>query len=265
MLLQYPVQFHLFSDHGRLNPHDVELEDAGDCGANTLFLLGLIDRLDAIELSRQQNICWINKRGMAFTMDYLLKTYLFIYPTKQYDYKQCTQKQLMTEVQVLKGGYGTFLFMKDAETNLGHFTCIYKNIYTEEIEIADLQTEEIISNIDESDRLDNYLSQYDLFCIPFELDASSLVRRHTHTSESLHGSPAKTIPIRDDSYSSPTRRNAASSPELKRSRRDHSFIENINAFDRRETERPISPLPLTPQPSKKKRGGKRKRRTCRKN
>ena len=153
MLLQYPVQFHLFRDHGRLNP-EVQLEDAGDCAANTLYLLGIINRLDAMELSRQQNNSWINKNGDAITLAYLLDTYLFTDPTKHYENRECTQTQLMDEVQALKPGFGTFLFMK-GRSNLGHFICIYKNVETHQIELADLQREEIIANnYDEPHRLE---------------------------------------------------------------------------------------------------------------
>ena len=260
MLLQYPVNLYLLNENGRLNPHDVELEEAGDCGANTLFLLGLIERLPAMELSRQQNICWINKKGIAFSLDYLLKTYLFTDPTKQYHYKECSKEKLMTEVQVLKGGYGTFLFMKDAETNLGHFTCIYKNEHTHEIEIADLQTEEIIrNNYYELDRLDNYLSQYDLFSIPFELDSSSPVRRHAYTVESYlrspHGSPAKTIPSPVRHHEDSENVDSYRSPEKVRHQASESPLKIVR-----------SPLtPLTPKSKKNRVGGKRKRKTRRKN
>lgn len=283
MLLQYPVQFHLFRD-GRLNP-EVPLEEAGDCGANALFLLGLIELDKATALSIEQNKCWNTKSGKEFTPRYLLKKYLFKDSSKQYEVIECSKKELMIEVQELTPGYGTFLYMED-ETHFGHFTCIYKNM-NGNIEIADLQTEEIIKNDNyDPNRLDDYLSQYDLFYIPstvrhaespVRLIVDSPVRRSQsrQTSESplmfSHGSPAKIIPspAREHPYRSTVRGHPIeSSPKLIRNRRELSFIENINAFDRRveETDRPVrSPLPLTPQPSKKKRGGKRKRKTCRKN
>lgn len=242
-LLQYEVNLDLLDGHGRLNPHDVPLEEAGDCGANTLFLLGIIGRLDAIELSRRQNVCWINKTGNAYMLDYLSDTYLFTDPTKQYATKRCTQEQLMHEVQVLKGGYGTFLLMKGKHSNLGHFVCIYKDEYTLEIKIADLQTEDHIYNDSyEPHRLEEYLSQYESFYIPVVLDATSPVR-HSHT-KGIHGSPAKGRVASE----SPVKGHAASSPELKRSR-----VENLNAW------RPH--VFTTP----KKSGGKRKRKTRRKN
>jgi len=284
MLLQYPVQFHLFSDHGRLNP-EVPLEEAGDCGANTLLLLGLIELDKATALSTKQNKCWSTKSGKEFTPRYLLNKYLFKDSSKQYEVIECTQKELMFEVQELKPGYGTFLYMED-ETHFGHFTCIFKNI-NGDIEIADLQTEEIIKNENyDPNRLDDYLSQYDLFYIPSKVRHAESPVRHIvdspvrrsqsrQTSESSlmysHGSPAKTIPSpeREYSYRSPEKvtrpgyeQSIESTPKLKRSRRDPLSIENINAFERRvegESERHVSPF-TTPKAKRNRVGGKRTKR-----
>jgi hypothetical protein len=283
MLLQYPVQFHLFY-YGRLNP-EVPLEEAGDCGANTLLLLGLIELDKATELSTKQNICWLTKSGKEFTPRYLFKNYLFKDSSKQYEVIECPKKELMIEVQELRPGYGTFLYMED-ETHFGHFTCIYKNI-NGDIEIADLQTEEIIKNDYDPNRLDDYLSQYELFYIPSTMRHAESPVRHSvdspvrrsqsrQTSESSlmysHGSPAKTIPSpeREYPYRSPEKvtrpgyeQPIERTPKLIRRLRDPLSIENINAFERSESERHVSPS--TPQPSKRKRGGKRKRKTRRKN
>ena len=257
MLLQYPVQFHLFRDHGRLNP-EVPLEDAGDCGANTLFLLGLIGQEAATALSIQQNICWITKRGKEFTPRYLFKKYLFTDDSKQYEVIECSKKELMIEVQELTPGYGTFLYMED-DTHFGHFTCIYKNEETGEIEIADLQTEEIIKNENyDPTRLDDYLSQYELFYIPSTVRRSivdSPVRQKPsrQTSESplmySHGSPAKTIPSlvkygdseNVDGYRSP---------------------EKVTRSPAKTVRSPLSPLR---DPKRNRIGGKRKRKSRRKN
>jgi hypothetical protein len=278
MLLQYPVQFHLFY-YGRLNP-EVPLEEAGDCGANALFLLGLIEEEESNELSRKQNICWLTKSGKEFTPRYLFKNYLFKDSSKQYEVIECRKKELMIEVQELRPGYGTFLYMED-ETHFGHFTCIYKNI-NGDIEIADLQTEEIIKNDYDPNRLDDYLSQYDLFFIPsiespVRHSVDSPVRRSQsrQTSESSlmysHGSPAKTIPSpeREYSYRSPEKvtrpgyeQSIESTPKLKRSRRDPLSIENINAFERRvegESKRHVSPF-TTPKAKRNRVGGKRTKR-----
>jgi hypothetical protein len=281
-MLQYPVQFHLFRDHGRLNP-EVPLEEAGDCGANTLLLLGLIKLDKATELSRKQNICWSTKSGKEFTPRYLLNKYLFKDSSKQYEVIECPKEELMIEVQELRPGYGTFLYMED-KTHFGHFTCIYKNEETGEIELADLQTEEIIKNENYDPRLDDYLSQYELFYIPSTVrHAESPVRRSQSSQSSQtserplmysHGSPAKTIPTEREPYRSPEKVHSptkgyasdiysvGNSPELKRSRR-YSSNENLNTYKSKgyaASENPVR-SPLTPL----NRGGKRKRRTRRKN
>ena len=274
MLLQYPVQFHLFRDHGRLNP-EVPLEEAGDCGANALFLLGLLEEEEANVLSRQQNICWSTKSGKESTPRYVFNEYLFKDHSKKYEVIECTQKELMAEVKKLIPGYGTFLFMNDV-TKFGHSTCIYKNEETHEIELADLQTEEIISNDYEKDRLDTYLSDYTFFYIP-----SMVTTPVIHVKESIetilsnsHGSPAKTIPspLRHgedseasenmDSYRSPVKHRTPAS-ESPYSFRSPEKVTRSPVATEKNVRSPLSPL--TPQPSKKKRGGKRKRRTRRKN
>jgi len=229
MLLQYPVQFHLFS-HGRLNP-EVPLEEAGDCGANTLFLLGLIELDVALALSEKQTECWLTKKGKESTPRYVFKNYIFTDTSKRYNVIECTKEELMREVQELLPGHGTFLFMKDAVTKLGHSTCIYRNEYGV-IELADLQTEEIIRN-DYEDRVDSYLSEYDLFYIP---ETTTSPVKDDGLSGS-HGSPAKTTHANENEvrYESP---------------------EKV-----RPTKTLRSPLtPLTPEKKKNKVGGKRKTR-----
>jgi len=193
-LLQYLIDFSIFH-HGRLNPDETPLEEAGDCGANTLFLLGVIGEEEANALSTKQNECWSIKRGIEFTADYLFNTYLFTDPSKEYEIMECTMEELLHKVEELTEGYGTFLFMKDAETNLGHFTCIYKSV-DGRIEIADLQTEENIKNdVYEPDRLHDYLNQYDLFYIPTMVDTSA-----------RHGSPSRAASAESNPYETPTKR-----------------------------------------------------------
>ena len=270
MLLQYPLQFHLFRDHGRLNP-EVSLEETGDCGANALFLLGLIEEEEATALSILQNICWTTKRGKESTPRYVFKKYLFTDDSKQYEVIQCTKEELMAEVQQLNPGYGTFLFMKDNKTKLGHSTCIYKNEETYEIELADLQTEEIISNDYEPDRLDTYLSEYDFFYIP-SIQTSTVKGVSENILGDSHGSPAKTIPSpmkygdeaseNVDSYRSPVKHRTLAS-ESPFSFRSPEKVRRSPLATEKNVRSPLSPL--TPQPSKKKRGGKRKRKTRRKN
>ena len=254
MLLQYPVQFHLFADHGRLNPEDTPLEEAGDCGANALFLLGLISEKEATALSIQQNKCWSTKSGIETTPFYLFQTYLFTDHSKQYEIVGWPKEDVMNEVNVLENGYGTFIFMKKTDSKLGHYLCFFKE--NEEIQLADLQTEEIIKNDEyEPDRLDTYLRKYDLFFVPYVLEKtkaeSTMYRTPTKTGSKVkpaseesvlysHGSPSEMIPKQTED------------------------IENLHARTPRTplASKVRSPLtPLTPQPKKKRGGTRRKRRT----
>lgn len=241
------IHFHLFRDHGRLNP-EVPLEKAGDCGANTLYLLGLIGLPEATALSTLQNTCWQNKRGIESTPRYVFSKYVFKDKSKQYELIESTKEDLFREVQKLNPGLGTFLFMKDAETNLGHSSCIYKNIDTGEIEIADLQTEEIISNDFEPDRLDDYLRHYDLFYIPGIVDAPSNV----DILGDAHGSPAKIIPVIESVRESPVHGTPGFITPTKNKRGPESF-------------RSPEKVRRSPESPPKKRGGTRKRKTRRKN
>jgi hypothetical protein len=297
MLLEYPVHFDLFYD-GRLNP-EVRLEEAGDCGANTLLLLGLIELEDAVELSKIQNECWRERHekiGIESTPFYLFQNYLFKDHSKQYEIVGWPKEDVMNEVKVLQHGYGTFIFMKMTNSDFGHYICFFND--NGDIQLADLQTEEIIKNDEyEPDRLDTYLSKYDLFYIPYLLEtpkrvsaetpimyrdgspvkSGSPAKRAIEESALIHsnGSPSKTIPSpsrhlyrspekvtrspigRASEYlsKSPLKGHASehsikSPPRLIRSRRDTSY-ENVNAFEY-----------VTPS---KKSGGRRKRRTRRKN
>ena len=263
MLLQYPVQFDLFRDPGRLNP-EVPLEAAGDCGANTLFLLGLIDFPEATALSTIQNKCWSERHirmGKETTPRYVFSKYVFKDKSNKNELIESTKKDLLREVQKLKPGLGTFLFMKDSETNLGHSSCIYKNIDTGEIEIADLQTEEIISNDFEPDRLDEYLSHYDLFYIPGTVDTPSVRSKSVDLLSDTHGSPAKIIP--EAHYESPVRRGT---PASFRTPESENTSERPDSFQSHEKVRRSPARSPLPPPKKSRSGGtRRKRRTRRKN
>jgi len=203
-LLQYLLDFSIFH-HGRLNP-ETPLEKAGDCGANTLFLLGLIGEEEATSLSIKQNVCWENQEGIEYKADYLFETYLFTDPTKEYEVMECTIDELLHKVEELTEGYGTFLFMKNAETNIGHFTCIYKSV-DGTIEIADLQTEENIKNDSyEPDRLYDYLNQYDLFYVPTtarEIAERNPFKTPVKTSRGSVGTPVRRSPSSPASEESP--------------------------------------------------------------
>lgn len=259
-LLQYLIDFRIFH-HGRLNPDETPLEEAGDCGANTLFLLGVIGEEEATALSTKQNKCWRIKSGIEFSADYLFETYLFTYPSKEYEIMECTTEELLRKVEELTEGYGTFLFMKNAETNLGHFTCIYKSI-DGMIEIADLQTEENIKNDQyEPDRLYDYLNQYDLFYMPTMVDAPRA--RESPLGDS-YGSPASDTyktPVKRsfDSVGTPVRR-SPSRPES-----EESPLKDSHGSPAKQFMRPTRESPLSLEKKRSRVGGKiKKKRKTRK-
>jgi hypothetical protein len=266
-LLQYLLDFSIFR-HGRLN-EDTPLEDAGDCGANTLFFLNLIGEEEAIALSTQQNKCWKNKEGIEYKADYLFETYLFTDPSKEYEIMECTIDELLRKVEELTEGYGTFLFMKDAETNLGHFTCIYKSI-DGTIEIADLQMGENIKNDEyEPTRLYDYLSNCDLFYLPTMVDAPA---RESPLGDS-HGSPTKRPAASAESspFESPVKTSPGSvgtpvrrSPSRPAS--EESPLKNSHGSPPRQFMRPTRESPLSLEKKRTRVGGKRtrKRRNTRK-
>ena len=80
-LLQFEVDWSQFFK-GRLN-QIVPLEDAHDCGANTLLLLGRINEEFALELSMDQSMCG----GHYTRANYLFPTFLFTEIEKKYEYK----------------------------------------------------------------------------------------------------------------------------------------------------------------------------------
>jgi hypothetical protein len=272
-LLQYLIDFSIFYD-GRLNPDETPLEEAGDCGANTLFLLGVIGKEEAIALSTKQNKCWRIKSGKEFKSEYLLSTYLFTDPSKEYEIMECTIEELLRKVEELTEGYGTFLFMKNAETNLGHFTCIYKSI-DGMIEIADLQTEENIKNDPfEPDRLYDYLNQYDLFYMPTMVDTprarvesplgdshGSPARRPAANAESLNRAYETPIKRGPPSVETPVRR-SPSRPESEGS--EESPLKDSHGSPAKQFMRPRE-SPLSLEKKRSRVGGKRnKKRKTRK-
>ena len=263
-LLQYLLDFGLFR-RGRLNG-EVPLEQAGDCGANTLFLLGVIGEEDAIALSVKQNTCWENQEGIEFMADYLFETYLFTDPSIEYETMECTVDELLQKVEELTEGYGTFLYMKDDETNLGHFTCIYKST-DGTIEIADLQTEENIKNdVYEPTRLRDYLNEYDMFYVPTMIDTSareSPARRAAATMES----PARRASAESTRFDTPVRaRPSAVGTPVRRSpsrpASEESPLKNSHGSPPKQLRPTKSPLSLEKKRSRV--GGKRKKRKTRK-
>ena len=154
-LLQFEVDWSQFFQ-GRLNPI-VPLEDAQDCGANTLLLLGRINEEFALDLSMDQTMCG----GYHKRLNYLFPTFLFTEIEKKYEYQKFdTSAELLRYVtDELNEGYGTMLLMTSRERE-GHYVCIQKDVGTGSIAIADLQNGRIIRN------LDGYFDPYETFIVP---------------------------------------------------------------------------------------------------
>lgn len=154
-LLQFEVDWRQFFQ-GRLN-QIVPLEDAEDCGANTLLLLGRINEEFALDLSMDQTMCG----GHHKRLNYLFPTFLFTEIEKKYEYQKFdTSEELLRYVtDELNEGYGTMLLMTSREQE-GHYVCIQKDVGTGDIAIADLQNGRIIRN------LDGYFDPYETFIVP---------------------------------------------------------------------------------------------------
>ena len=153
-LLQFEVDWSQFFK-GRLNKI-VPLEDAHDCGANTLLLLGRINEEFALELSMDQSMC-----GGHYThANYLFPTYLFTEIERKYEYQLFDRPQDLLDFlkEELKEGYGTLLFMANRHEE-GHYVCIQKDVGGE-VSVCDLQNERIIRT------LDGYFDPYERFVVP---------------------------------------------------------------------------------------------------
>lgn len=150
-ILQFKVDF---TRNQRLNPM---VKKPLDCGANTLYLLGILNLSDALDLSDLQNAC-VPGKDKYLQYSYLFKKYLFTDKTKIYSGYQCKQDELIEACEQLKDGYGTIIYME--APIIGHYVCIFK--MKGEIKIADLQKGLII----ETHELTRYLSHYETFLIP---------------------------------------------------------------------------------------------------
>jgi len=171
-VLQFEVDWSQFFN-GRLN-QIVPLEDAHDCGANTLLLLGRINEEFALELSMDQSMCG----GHYTRANYLFPTFLFTEIEKKYEYRLFDDHEHLLEFlkAELKEGYGTLLFMTSRHEE-GHYVCIQKDVGTGKVSIVDLQNESIIRN------LDKYFDPYERFVVPTinlkrSLETSPLKKSH---------------------------------------------------------------------------------------
>jgi hypothetical protein len=153
-LLQFEVDWSQFFK-GRLNQM-VPLEDAHDCGANTLLLLGRINEEFALELSMNQSMCG----GHYTRANYLFPRFLFTEIERKYEYQLFDRSQdLLHFLEAeLNEGYGTVLFMTSRHEE-GHYVCIQKDVGGA-VSVCDLQNERIIRN------LDGYFDPYERFVVP---------------------------------------------------------------------------------------------------
>jgi hypothetical protein len=148
------LQFSINEDaiaHGRLNPH-IPLERAGDCTANTLFMLDIISREIGVELSSAQTKCrYFTSRGFndgtEVTPETLFSKYVYKSISKHYITLKVGEQEVLQILEELNPGQGTIVVMyhKDAlgHTHAGHAVTVHRN-REGNLEIIDLQNNRII-------------------------------------------------------------------------------------------------------------------------
>lgn len=165
--LEFTINVATLLNQRRLNPH-VVLDQAGDCGANTLFSLDVISREIAVDLSNVQNRCREDfvhgqEMGKEISRNYLYTKYLFTNIAKKYEIIDIHEDGLMDIFHHLTPGKATMLLMnyqnEQGIIETGHFLTVYKN-EDGKIFFIDLQNEQIIGNIHE------YFRRYNLFSLP---------------------------------------------------------------------------------------------------
>lgn len=170
---------------GRLNPH-IPLDQAGDCGSNSLFLLDQISEEIAVDLSTAQTHCRATGNGATVFPEFFFG-YLFNSISSNYEILQLNREQLMQKVEELARGNGTVLTMNeiiDGVTRTGHAVVIQRNEYNN-IEIVDLQHQRVIPLTDFDRYFETY--RYNSFKIP-----SMQKKRSNEESESITGKRIRT-------------------------------------------------------------------------
>jgi len=171
-LLQYPVIRRLLENKGRLNPQ-VPPDLAGDCGANSIYLLGLISEDAGIKLSTKQNKCReILRPDMKHVQaEYIYRKFLFTDPSKNYFVivKRNFTKFLKSMESLLPGNGVIVLMthMSDAGVlQTGHFVVFGKHPTKGTIVLLDLQQNRIVKYAD----LLQYMAtnNYNYFITPTE-------------------------------------------------------------------------------------------------
>jgi hypothetical protein len=169
-ILQFSINENAL-EQGRLNPH-IPVEQAGDCGANSLFALDIIGREVALNLSRVQTQCRFNLMyglpvGNEYKEEYLFGTYLFENIAKHYDILRLEVFDLLNGLEQLMPGKGTILLMnrrnEDGSIAAGHYVTVHRNLEGE-IEIIDLQNNITIPFLQFNAYFDSH--GFNLFTLP---------------------------------------------------------------------------------------------------
>jgi len=150
-ILQFVVNMNAFI-HGRLNPQ-VAQADAGDCGANSLFLLDVVDPNIARDLSTLQTTCrqQFQQTGVLppdapTNITPLFTTYLFKNLEKKYEILYLDTLPFLEKIQDLEPGKGTVVLMTNG-MHVGHYVVFQRN-REGDIEMLDLQTDTILPEVD---------------------------------------------------------------------------------------------------------------------
>ena len=150
-ILQFVVNMDAFAN-GRLNPQ-VAQADAGDCGANSLFLLDLVDPNIARDLSTLQTTCRLQYQQTGIlpqdaptNIRPLFTTYLFKNLEKKYEILSLDTLPFLEKIEELEPGKGTVVLMSNG-VHIGHYVVFQRNM-AGELEMLDLQTDTILPQVD---------------------------------------------------------------------------------------------------------------------
>jgi hypothetical protein len=150
-ILQFVVNMNAFT-HGRLNP-EVAQAEAGDCGANSLFLLDVVEPDIARNLSTLQTNCRVQYQQTGVlpedaptTITTLFTTYLFKNLEKKYEIMSLNTLPFLAKIEELEPGKGTVVLMTDG-LHVGHYVVFQRN-RAGELEMLDLQTNTILPQVD---------------------------------------------------------------------------------------------------------------------
>jgi hypothetical protein len=151
-ILQFVVNINAFAN-GRLNP-EVAQAQAGDCGANSLFLLDVVDQDIARELSIMQTNCRLQfqqtgvlSEDAPTSITTLFTTYLFTNLEKKYEILSLNTLPFLEKIEQLEPGKGTVVLMSNQVGDVGHYVVFQRN-RAGDLEMLDLQTNTILPQVD---------------------------------------------------------------------------------------------------------------------